>query len=124
MSINGIEWILIIAVALILFGPKKLPELGKAVGKSLREFKRATNGLLNDNEPSKEKESKESKSVQEETKASGLSNNEPLKETTAKESKAVPDEAKTSGLNDTEPPKETASKEKKAVQEEAKQPNL
>lgn len=52
MGINGIEWILIFVVALVLFGPKKLPELGKAVGKSLREFKRATSGMLDDEEKS------------------------------------------------------------------------
>lgn len=50
MGINGIEWVLIFVAALILFGPKKLPELGKAVGKSLREFKQATKGMLDDDE--------------------------------------------------------------------------
>ncbi len=35
------EIILIIGAALLLFGPSKLPELGKAVGKSIREFKGA-----------------------------------------------------------------------------------
>lgn len=35
----------IFIVALLVFGPKKLPELGKSLGKGLREFKRATNDL-------------------------------------------------------------------------------
>lgn len=35
------EVILIVGAALLIFGPSKLPELGKAVGKSLREFKGA-----------------------------------------------------------------------------------
>ncbi|WP_093227007.1 twin-arginine translocase TatA/TatE family subunit [Thermoflavimicrobium dichotomicum] len=48
MSIGGLEWVLIFVVALILFGPKKLPELGRAVGKSIREFKQATSGMLDD----------------------------------------------------------------------------
>ena len=39
------ELILILVVALMLFGPSKLPEIGKAVGKGLREFKNATNEL-------------------------------------------------------------------------------
>lgn len=52
VGINGIEWLLIFVVALILFGPKKLPELGKAVGKSLRAFKQATSGMLDDEEKS------------------------------------------------------------------------
>ncbi|MDQ0229663.1 sec-independent protein translocase protein TatA [Metabacillus malikii] len=39
---------LIVFVALLLFGPKKLPELGKAAGKTLREFKMATKGLMDE----------------------------------------------------------------------------
>ncbi|MGG1246769.1 sec-independent protein translocase protein TatAY [Bacillus spizizenii] len=40
-------------VALIIFGPKKLPELGKAAGDTLREFKNATKGLTSDDEEKK-----------------------------------------------------------------------
>jgi sec-independent protein translocase protein TatA len=36
--------ILILVVALLLFGPSKLPELGRAVGRTLREFKESFNG--------------------------------------------------------------------------------
>ncbi|QHA34664.1 twin-arginine translocase TatA/TatE family subunit [Rossellomorea marisflavi] len=39
---------LIAVVALLIFGPKKLPELGKAAGNTLREFKNATKGLADD----------------------------------------------------------------------------
>jgi len=39
------ELVLILVIALVLFGPAKLPEIGKAVGKGLREFKNATRGL-------------------------------------------------------------------------------
>jgi TatA/E family protein of Tat protein translocase len=39
------ELIMIMLLALILFGPKKLPEIGKQVGKALGEFKRASNDL-------------------------------------------------------------------------------
>ena len=39
------EVILIFVIALIIFGPRKLPEIGKTLGKSLAEFKRATNDL-------------------------------------------------------------------------------
>ena len=39
------ELIVIFVIALLVFGPKKLPELGKSLGKGLREFKRATNDL-------------------------------------------------------------------------------
>lgn len=41
--------ILIIVFALIIFGPKKLPELGRAVGSTLKEFKSAVNGIMDDN---------------------------------------------------------------------------
>lgn len=44
------ELILIIFFALLVFGPKKLPELGKAAGTTLREFKKATKGILDDDE--------------------------------------------------------------------------
>jgi sec-independent protein translocase protein TatA len=40
-------------IALIIFGPKKLPELGKAAGDTLREFKNATKGLASDDEEKK-----------------------------------------------------------------------
>ncbi|WP_422699807.1 twin-arginine translocase TatA/TatE family subunit [Dendrosporobacter quercicolus] len=36
------ELILILIIALVVFGPAKLPEIGKALGRSLQEFKRAT----------------------------------------------------------------------------------
>ncbi|WP_207308580.1 twin-arginine translocase TatA/TatE family subunit [Bacillus timonensis] len=42
------ELLLIIFFALLVFGPKKLPELGKAAGTTLREFKKATKGILED----------------------------------------------------------------------------
>ncbi|WP_289142529.1 twin-arginine translocase TatA/TatE family subunit [uncultured Brevibacillus sp.] len=42
--------ILILILALVLFGPKKLPELGRAVGHTLKEFKNATRSLTSDEE--------------------------------------------------------------------------
>jgi len=39
------ELIFILVIALLIFGPKKLPELGKQLGKGLGEFKRASNDL-------------------------------------------------------------------------------
>lgn len=36
------ELVLILAIALIIFGPRKLPEIGKSIGKGLREFRQAT----------------------------------------------------------------------------------
>ncbi|WP_110113912.1 twin-arginine translocase TatA/TatE family subunit [Bacillus sp. CGMCC 1.16541] len=50
--------ILIVFVALLIFGPKKLPELGKAAGNTLKEFKNATKGLADDDDDSKKREVK------------------------------------------------------------------
>ncbi|SER11822.1 sec-independent protein translocase protein TatA [Gracilibacillus ureilyticus] len=47
--------ILILIIALVIFGPSKLPEIGKAVGSSLREFKKATNDILNDEQKDQKK---------------------------------------------------------------------
>ncbi|WP_108991738.1 twin-arginine translocase TatA/TatE family subunit [Paenibacillus agaridevorans] len=50
MSAIGVPGlILLIVLALLLFGPSKLPELGKAVGRTLREFKNGTRDILEDN---------------------------------------------------------------------------
>ena len=46
-SIGMPELIIIFVIALIIFGPRKLPELGKSLGKSIAEFKRASNELRN-----------------------------------------------------------------------------
>ena len=41
-NIGPTELIVIVVIALIVFGPKRLPEMGRSVGKSLQEFRRAT----------------------------------------------------------------------------------
>lgn len=42
------ELILILVLALIIFGPGKLPEVGRALGKGIREFKNATNSVTDE----------------------------------------------------------------------------
>lgn len=49
---GGSEWILIIAVVLLLFGGKKIPELMKGLGSGIKEFKNAAK----DSEPAVKKE--------------------------------------------------------------------
>ncbi len=44
-SLGYQEIIIIFVLALIIFGPRKLPELGKTIGKGLAEFKKASNEL-------------------------------------------------------------------------------
>ena len=44
-SIGMPELIIILVIALIIFGPRKLPELGRSLGKSINEFKKASNEL-------------------------------------------------------------------------------
>jgi len=42
-SLGGPEIFLILVIALIVFGPRKLPEIGKSMGKMLAEFRKASN---------------------------------------------------------------------------------
>jgi len=49
MTIGPGSLILILIMALFVFGPKKLPQLGCAAGDTLREFKNATKGLVDEN---------------------------------------------------------------------------
>jgi len=55
MPFHGPELIIILVIALLVFGPKKLPEMGGAIGKSIKEFKRGMNELTSgkdkDDEP-------------------------------------------------------------------------
>jgi sec-independent protein translocase protein TatA len=44
------ELVLILVIALVVFGPGKLPEVGKAIGKGIQEFRRASNEVMNPKE--------------------------------------------------------------------------
>ncbi|MDY7013590.1 MAG: TatA/E family twin arginine-targeting protein translocase [Cyanobacteriota bacterium] len=51
MNIFGIglpEMMLIFVIALLIFGPKKLPEIGRSLGKALRSFQEASNEFQNE----------------------------------------------------------------------------
>lgn len=48
--------ILLVILALLLFGPNKLPELGRAVGRTFREFKDGAREIINEPEPARRSE--------------------------------------------------------------------
>jgi sec-independent protein translocase protein TatA len=50
--------ILILVIALIIFGPRKLPEIGRAFGQTLKEFKKSTRELADDVMNDKDEEHK------------------------------------------------------------------
>src|SRR5512144_215531 len=64
-SIGMPELVLIFIVALLVFGPKKLPEIGKSIGKGLAEFKRASDDLKRTIELEIEQGKQEAASVRE-----------------------------------------------------------
>ncbi|GGF09839.1 Sec-independent protein translocase protein TatA [Halobacillus andaensis] len=50
--------LLILIIALVIFGPAKLPEIGKAFGSSLKEFKKAAGDMMSDDQSTKDKNEK------------------------------------------------------------------
>ena len=42
---HGLDLVFILIIALLIFGPKKLPEMGAAIGKSIKEFRKGVNEL-------------------------------------------------------------------------------
>ena len=52
---HGFDLIVILIIALLIFGPKKLPEMGSAIGKSIKEFRKGMNELT---QPKPEEEPK------------------------------------------------------------------
>ncbi|MDI6827958.1 MAG: twin-arginine translocase TatA/TatE family subunit [Armatimonadota bacterium] len=59
---HGQELIIILVIILLLFGAKKLPELGRSLGQGIKEFKKSSKGLLDEDEE-EEKEKKTTESV-------------------------------------------------------------
>ncbi|ASR48626.1 Sec-independent protein translocase TatA [Paenibacillus kribbensis] len=59
-NIGAPGYILLIILALLLFGPNKLPELGRAVGRTFREFKNGARDILSEDERTERKGVKDS----------------------------------------------------------------
>jgi sec-independent protein translocase protein TatA len=50
-NVGPLELAIVLIIALVVFGPKRLPELGKSVGRGIREFKSSISGDDDDDEP-------------------------------------------------------------------------
>jgi len=55
-NIGPLEIVVVLIIALIVFGPKRLPELGRSLGKGIREFKGSVTGETDDEEPVRQRE--------------------------------------------------------------------
>jgi sec-independent protein translocase protein TatA len=53
-QIGPMEVVLVLVIALIILGPKKLPEAGRSIGKGMREFKDSLSGVTKDEETERE----------------------------------------------------------------------
>jgi sec-independent protein translocase protein TatA len=56
------EIIIVLVIALVIFGPKRLPELGRSLGNGMREFKDSISGASDDDDDEKQKRELESSS--------------------------------------------------------------
>jgi sec-independent protein translocase protein TatA len=50
-NIGPMELVVVLVIALVVLGPKKLPEVGKSLGKGMREFKDSLSNMSGDDEP-------------------------------------------------------------------------
>ncbi|ABM81331.1 twin-arginine translocase TatA/TatE family subunit [Hyperthermus butylicus] len=64
--LQGMEWVIILVIILLIFGPTKLPQLARGLGQALYEFRKASQGLLEE-ERKTEKTRRELEGVDEET---------------------------------------------------------
>ena len=92
-SIGMPELVIILVIALIVFGPRKLPELGRSLGKSIGEFRKASNDLKHTlDEEIRMEEQKEQRSKMEAEQASAVAAAEadaPVAPTTANDGATV-----------------------------------
>ncbi|UGS39232.1 Sec-independent protein translocase subunit TatA/TatB [Capillimicrobium parvum] len=53
-NIGPMELVIVLVIALLILGPKKLPDVGRSVGRGLREFKDSVSGRDHDDDPALE----------------------------------------------------------------------
>ena len=59
---GGMEWVIILAVVLLLFGPSRLPKLGKSLGKTMKAIRDGVDGKVEEDDEEAEEEKSEKKS--------------------------------------------------------------
>lgn len=79
---HGLDLIVILVIALLIFGPKKLPEMGSAIGKSIKEFRKGMNELTS---PKEEEEPKSPTSASYESLERELASRRALDEANARD---------------------------------------
>lgn len=77
-NIGPIEIIVVILILLVIFGPKRIPELGKSVGQGMRNFKQSVTGKERDDEPGEIESSPRRAAPATETRAEGPYDAEPV----------------------------------------------
>ena len=65
--LNGFEWIILLFIILLIFGPSKLPQLARGLGQAVFEFRKASQGLIEEEEKKKEEKVKPTNDIDEET---------------------------------------------------------
>ena len=55
-NIGPLEIVIVLIIALVVFGPKRLPELGRSLGRGIREFRGSVSGDHDDDEDSRQRE--------------------------------------------------------------------
>jgi len=66
-SFQGMEWVIILLIVLLIFGPTKLPQLARGLGQALYEFRRASQGVVEDLERSQSEATKSLQGIDDET---------------------------------------------------------
>ena len=121
-SIGMGELLIIFVIALIVFGPRKLPELGRTLGKSLGEFKRASNDLRNTLEQEIHVEERTRREPPTPARVPAPSVEDPPRDAASTEPHAPGQEAPAPSVED--PPRDAASTEPHAPAQKAPAPSV